>query len=345
MKKHNAKPISTVAALLAMLLSASLSWAQIGPVGKLPGRRGASSPAQMASRQAGQAKTPGSPSYTYGYLDFPLAPDTAAYGINPGATSSEMELVGAYGPQVAVTGEGSGFFLEVVQHKANFTQTFKTENYPKSTYVLPAGINDSGKIVGLYFDSPNTILGYELSGGKYTKLEVPFSGATYTLPSGINNSGEIVGTWADGSFVDHGFVLSGGVYTSFDYPGAPETDPISVNGGGLISGYYYDSSDIPHGFQLSGGTYTLIDFPGAAGTVAYGNNDAGDVVGFYCLTSGCLTDGFSGAQGFLLSGGVYTTIDVPGASSTFAADINDNGVIVGYYADYGGYYHAFIAMP
>lgn len=343
MKQQNLKQFAVSCGMLGLLLSACPSLAQ----GKLRGLTRVNSKEPHADAASHSANTPEPlTSYTFGFVDYPLASDTAVYGINPGATNSKMEAVGAYGPEVAVTGAGSGFFLQVVQNKANFTETFKSENFPKSTYDLPAGINDSGQIVGTYWDLPNTVLGYELSGGKYTKLEVPFSGATYTLPSEINNSGEIVGTWADSSLVDHGFLLSGGVYTSFDYPGAAETDGIGINAAGVISGFYYDTSGIYHGFLLNGGTYTSIDVPGAVGTIAYGNNDAEDVVGFYCMTTECLTNySVSGAQGFLLSGGIYTTINVPGFNSTVATDINDNGVIVGYDSDNAGNNHAFFAIP
>jgi hypothetical protein len=60
--------------------------------------------------------------------------------------------------------------------------------------------------------------GYELSGGRYIPIAVPFAGALATFPYGINNSGEIVGGWWDSNKDEHGFTLIGDAYTSFDCP-------------------------------------------------------------------------------------------------------------------------------
>lgn len=281
----------------------------------------------------------GLPSYAFSYIDYPQSPDTYVEGINSGAASSKMEIVGAYGPELE-----EGFLLQL-EGKEGTTYAFKTVAHPKSSSQSPLGINDFGQIVGTYVNSSGTTEGYEFSGGKFTTIAVPFTGATYTEAQDINNSGEIVGEWGDPSGVDQGFTLIEGTYTSFDYPGAPYTLATALNNLGAIVGYYEDSEGNFHGFLLSGGTYTSIDVPGAVGTLASGNNDAGDVVGLYCTASECLTENGTGEQGFLLSGGVFTTVNVPGASNTQLLDINNNGVIVGVYTDSRGGYHSFIAFP
>jgi len=301
-----------------------------GLASKLPGKNPAAAASQAASHQT---KTPGSPSYTYTLLSFPGSLDTYAGGINLGATTSKTEIVG---------GAGEGGFLARVSGKKTVTETYKAVNYPHNSVAQTANaVNDSGQIVGQYnnYDS-----GYELSGGKYTPIAVPFAGALATFPYGINNSGEIVGGWWDSNKDEHGFTLIGGTYTSFDYPGATETGGFGINSTGDIVGGYYDASGVPHGFLLSGGTYTSFDFPGAVITVPYAINDSGNIVGLYCTTTECIST-IEGAQGFLLSQGVFTTIAIPGEVFTYAAGINNNGVVVGAYQDAAGLGVAFMATP
>jgi hypothetical protein len=273
----------------------------------------------------------GSPSYTFTVLAFPGTFSTDINGINSGAASSKIEIVGGdgWGP-AEYTG---GFDLYYTGKKGPTTETFRSVNKPSAIYQGATNVNDAGEIVGYYIDSGTMYHGYLKKGGKFTTIDVPFSGAVNTWADGINNSGEIVGTWED-AITDHGFVLSGGTYTSFDYPGAVSMFVYCVNNNGVIVGTYADASGVSHGFSLSGGTYTSYDPPGSTGTYAGGINDSGDIVGYYCLTSECAAgSGNPSPQGFLLSGGTYTTIAIPGATGTWANAINNNGVIVGSYAD------------
>jgi uncharacterized membrane protein len=315
-------------ALLGLALIHSTSLAQVRLAPKLPGARAAAHPAQ----------TSGSPSYTYTLLSFPGNLSTLATGINLGATTSRTQIVGGVGPD----GLQGGFLVDV-SAKSAVTETYQAVNHPHVAQQYAESVNDSGQIVGVYMDSSDVYHGYERSGGKYTTLDVPFTGATGTFPEGINNSGEVVGGWESGD-LSHGFTLIGGTYASFDYPGATQTFAYSANNEGEIVGYYVDTSGVSHGFLLSGGTYTSVDVPSAVGTFAIGINDAGNIVGAYCLTSECLSTS-DGEQGFLLSGGVFTTIAIPGESRTAVAGINNNGVVVGFYQDAAGLVVAFVATP
>ncbi len=324
--------------LLGTALIPSTSSAQVGLASKLPGKRPASAAAQAASHQA---KTAGSPSYTYTLLSFPGALLTSAASINLGATTSKTEIVGGYGPPEQGNLAQGGFLARVSGTKA-VAESYKAVNYPHLPQdQIALGVNDSGQIVGAYYTSADVFYGYELSGGKFTTLSVP--GGVGTLAVGINNSGEVVGYWSSGG-PTQGFRLVGSTYTSFNYPGASETLPISVNNEGEIVGNYTDTSGVTHGFLLSGGTYTSIDFSGALATYGSGINDAGDIVGTYCPTSECLST-FEGMQGFLWSNGVFTTIAIPGEYYTYLGGINNKGVVVGYYQDAAGYQVSFQATP
>jgi hypothetical protein len=327
--------------LLGLMLSASPSQAQSKLEGLRRFHHRASTRAQTTTRATGDVP-PASVTYSFTLLNFPGAPNTFPSGINSGATSSPERIVGGYGPNPVQAGL-NGFLLDVAQDKGAFIETFQTVNFPGESNQSAYGVNDSGQIVGIYGNGELVNSGYELSGGKYTTINVPFSGATATFAIGINDAGVIAGAWGLADEVTHGFQLSGGVFTQLDYPGASSTFASGINNSGDIVGYYDDTAGT-HGFLLSGGTYTSIDVPGAIETIASGINDAGDVVGFYCTTSACLPD-LVGGLGFLLSGGTYSTIHVPGASGTVPSQVSNSGKIVGAYLDCAGDDHGFVATP
>jgi uncharacterized membrane protein len=334
MTKPTSKHLALSLALFGLALSTSTSLAQVGFKSKLPVAQTASPPARAATRQA---LTPGTSSYAYTLLNFPGTLLTYANGINKGATTSKIAIVGGEGAQ--------GGFVVVVSEKTAVTEAYHPVNYPKEPLAQNAyDVNDSGQIVGQYLDSSGVCHGYELSHGTFTTIDVPFVGSTGTGASGINNSGEVVGGWNACIGTRHAYTLIGGTYSSFDYPAATQTWASAVNNAGNIVGTYIDTSGVDHGYLLSGGTYTSIDPPGSVQTYANGINDAGDIVGWYCTTSECVSTG-EGEQGFLLSGGVFTTVAIPGEFATTFVDINNNGVISGSYQDAAGLVVSFMATP
>jgi probable HAF family extracellular repeat protein len=333
MTKQTVKNFALALSLLGLALIPATISAQAGLASKLLDKN----PATPASRTAShQAKTAGSPSYIYTLLSFPGTLTTFANGINKGATTSKIEIVGS---------QGQGGFLVGVSGKKTVTETYRAVNYP---HVPPQqvsnDVNDDGQIVGGYLDSSGVGHGYERSGGKFTTIDVPFAGATSTGVFAINNSDEIVGGWTDSGGATHAFTLIGGTFASFDYPGATFTTALDVNNKGEIVGFYNDTNGVGHGFLLSGGTYTSIDVPGAVYTSSSGINDAGDIVGSYCTTSQCVSTN-EGEQGFLLSGGGFTTITIPGEYYTSLIDINNNGMLLGEYQDAAGVVVSFLATP
>ena len=333
MRKQTVKNFALALGLFAIALISSTSVAQAGRASKLPGKN---PPTPVAQAVRHHAETTGSPSYTYTLLSFPGSLSTFANGINKGATTSKIEIVGS---------QGQGGFLVDVSVKKTVSEKYQVVNFPHAAAQLDASdVNDAGQIVGDYVDSSGVYHGYERSGGKFTTIDVPFAGATATFTNAINNSGEIVGGWTDSGGVTHAFTVVGGTYASFDYPGATFTTANDVNSAGEIVGFYQDTNGTGHGFLLSGGTYTSIDVPSAFYTNSPGINDAGDIVGLYCTTSQCASTS-EGEQGFLLSGGVFTTFAIPGEYYTYLIDINNNGVVIGGYQDAAGLVVAFMATP
>ncbi|MGA7077321.1 MAG: hypothetical protein WBQ43_01990 [Terriglobales bacterium] len=340
MTRQMLKAFAASSALLGLLLSAPLCGAQ-GRLATHPHKRNSLSASSSASRTI-QSAQPDGASYTYTLFDFPATFYTFGIGMNVGATTPKIEIVGGYG-DAPLLGYDS-FLMYASQGKKVATESYKSVAFPKVHEQSAFGVNDSGQMVGEYLDASGVYHGWELSAGKFTTIDVPFAGATGTGTNGINDSGEIAGGWNGSGISQHGFTLIGGTYTSFDYPGAIETYAWSLNNNGDIVGYWVDTSGELHGFVLSGGTYTSLDPPGSVWTVPTGIDDAGDVVGGYCTTSECL-ENLDGVQGFLWSGGVFTTFTIPGATGTALAAINDKGVILGGYYDVAGFEHGFLAVP
>jgi hypothetical protein len=324
---------------LAWMLSALHGFAQTGLTG--PRGMGARGPAPGPLSQAEGAPA-ASPKYAFTIFDFPNTFYTDGFGINSGAASANMEIVGGLGNIAGPAGFTGGFLMLYAKTTGVATETFEGVDFPGATQQLAIGVNDSGEIVGQYADSSGVSHGYLQKGDNFTTIDVPFSGAVSTDAEGITNSGEIVGYWDDAS-TSHGFLISGGTYTSFDYPGAVFTIADAINNHGEITGFYADTSGVYHGFMLSGGTYTSIDAPGATATEAYGVNDNGDIVGIYCLNAKC-ADNFETFEGYILSGGSFTTITIPGAAASGPSGINNEGVVAGVYYDAGGH-HGFLATP
>jgi hypothetical protein len=233
---------------------------------------------------------------------------------------------------------------------ASWAQTFTNIVDPNDTTgdTVSSGINDSGQVVGSYFNTTSGgFVGFSLSGGAYSDVVV--SGSAATVASGVNNAGLITGTSTDGSGGNHGFTwsgysasggaLTGGTQTSFDNINASSgsTFGSATNSSGTTVGYFFDTNG-QHGF--SGPvtpTYnpTTLDDPSGTGTAASDVNSSGKIVGSF----------FNGAieQGFAYNGSTYATISDPlGVGGTDVTGIDDAGDVVGYYIDGGGTTHGFI---
>ena len=244
MAKHGLKCWWAAYVVFALLLSAALCPAQSKRLA--PARVGQGSHAVNRSNQA-----PGPAAYTtFSYIDSPQTPYTGPLGINLGAASAKMEIVGVYGPDDP---SGPGFRLFIDQTKNATTLKYESVSFGKFTNQGADDGNDFGQVVGNYLDGSGNIHGYAFDHGHFTKIEVPFKGAISTAANGINNAGDIVGDWQDSSGVQHAFVLSGGVYSSFDYPGDTFTGGFAINNNGDVVGMYYDTAGDFHGYLFSSG--------------------------------------------------------------------------------------------
>ncbi len=275
------------------------------------------------------------------------------------------------------------------------TYSFQTIDAPFSgaADTGATGINDSGQIVGYYYNSSSEHgFLYDYDQRTFTSIDDPNAKAdsrewSDTRAYGINDSGQIVGHYYDANGNTHGFVRdpAGPTWTTLNYPGS-DTKATFARGiggtGNTIIGYYhadyknrafrynqhtttysslndsawnadasyawginnsdqivgyYSTDKRNYGFRLSNDTYTTLSVPDATNTYARGINNFGMIVGSYAAGSG--------EHGFLYDGSHYITLNDPSGKATIPLDINDAGQIVGYYTDSADIRHGFLATP
>lgn len=213
-----------------------------------------------------------------------------------------------------------------------------------SLNTMPYGINNAGKVVGVYENVGSTKFSdFAYDAGTVTTLTPPSAlglPATYT----INNSGDIVGSYGAqiGGFLWNGLTS----VETFNCPGpagpAAGTYPFGLNDSNDIVGVCEDNKGYLNGFLFSSaiGSFTSINVPSALNTQAFGINDAGEIVGDYNTNEGIYIP-----NGFVYSNGMFSKLDYPGSIQTQPFGINGAGDIVGSYTDASGNTYGFLASP
>jgi Putative Ig domain/PASTA domain len=230
--------------------------------------------------------------------------------------------------------------------------TYTQIDYPGAAWTAVNGVNRSGtggssvEVVGTYDDIQGAH-GFLLSGGHYTKLDVPGGGSTTAVA--INARHEIVGTYTDPSSLETcNYKYSQGTYTPilsncwFAPPESPVVSGIN-DADELVGSTCCHSSSHRVGFLRFKGYEFTYDFVGASQTEIRGVNNSlthemvGDYTGADHRQHGAMFD----AHGDVWRPFSGTSFDVPGATSTIASGINDSGQIAGTYGD-GHTTHGFI---
>jgi len=236
---------------------------------------------------------------------------------------------GAYPPEAV-----HGFVRDRRGHVVSF-------DVPGGANTVPQGIDDRGRIAGIYLDRDLVQTGFVRDrGGKVTTIHLSPIG---TKARDVNDRGQVVGIYADPADNDLGYDVRSyrrdrdGRVTTVDVPGAGETSPYAIDDRGRIVGSYTDAgvttggdggypAGTLHGYVQDRRGVTTLDVPGAVATVALDVNDRGQVVGGYIDAAGR-------QHGFRYDRGHYTTIDAPRpldpvARGNIATGINDRGDIV-----------------
>ena len=235
--------------------------------------------------------------------------------------------------------------------------TFTVIDVPGASYTFAYGINNSGTIVGSYYDPASIEHAFTRSGQIYQTIDIPgYIGTTCRnsgwteAATGINNSGQIAGEYVrfnppvapgicSGSVSAEAFLFANNTPVELNnITDNANVFPNAINDAGVIVGSYQvfvNRFRLTHAFLLEGGAYTTIDPPGASQAWATGINNAGQIVGYYNDASGNI-------HGFFLSRGTYSLIDFPGATGSQFVGINSSGVAVGNYFAADGRWTVFV---
>ncbi|HEY7072567.1 MAG TPA: hypothetical protein VH479_20735 [Acidimicrobiales bacterium] len=252
--------------------------------------------------------------------------DIAGFYVDAGA---ELGPDGFYPPDAV-----HGFVRDRRGHVTSF-------DVPDGTNPVPQGIDDRGRVAGIYLDADLVQTGFVRDRtGDVTSIALSAIG---TKVRDINDRGQVVGIFGEPAGNDVGYVVRSfrrdrdGTVDDVDIPGAGETSPYAIDDGGRIVGSYTDAGVTTgtdegyppgtlHGYIQDRNRVTTLDAPGSVATVALDVNDWGQVVGGYIDATGR-------QHGFLYDHGRYTTIDAPRpldpmAMGSIATGINDRGDIV-----------------
>jgi hypothetical protein len=233
---------------------------------------------------------------------------------------------------------GQAFPAEAAAPPAN--ATYRTIDYPGASFTQANAVIRTSSllhpvaVVGTYADIQGSH-GFLLSGGQYTKLDVP--GALSTTALGINAHYEIVGKYRDAlTGQECNYKYSQGTYTHILSPcanGLNHDQVRGINNAGALVGRTCCTLPTHSGFVRTptASNYRLT-VPGAEETEIRGidNSTVPRMVGHY-------KDSNSHNHGALFTGVASSTgvsFDfAPGAYNTEATGINDAGHIVGSFSD------------
>ena len=208
---------------------------------------------------------------------------------------------------------------------------------PGSLYTFAFGMNNTGSVVGYYFDAARELHGFKKDRLGYTTLDFP--GAFRTIPRDINDGGTIVGNYFGPDRISHGFSYKNGRFTTIEFPGSVDTLPEKINSAGVIVGAYDITQPITHGFVLDSRGFQAVDAPFGTQSEAASINDLGTIAG------NSWTDPSSLLQsGFIKTGKSLTKFDFPDETFTTLTSINTFGDLGGYYIDPSSVPNGFIRL-
>jgi probable HAF family extracellular repeat protein len=195
------------------------------------------------------------------------------------------------------------------------TFQFKKVKFPGAVQASAYGVNNSGVIVGQYYDKNGVFHGFMLDHGKGTTIDDP--NLTDTLCAGINSSGAIVGQYTAPSGDNHGFLYENGEFTDLHPDRLSGASGINDEGD-IVGGYAHCDFCQQHGYLWNGHKYKRLDVPGAQWTGAGSINNQG-------VITIIAPDNSNFYHSYLYRHGKYTEVKVPGAYETFIQDINNSG--------------------
>jgi len=221
--------------------------------------------------------------------------------------------------------------------QANAQYRFVSIVIPGSTGAYAYGIDDAGRVVGLYDDASNNTNGFVWQNGTLHTLDNP--GSVDTGLDGVSSRGVAIGAFGDLTTAHAAtYSFPSGTWAMLpDISGMPINEGFGINDFGVAigaagGGDFDNISNLAAWiWNPSTQSYSFFAAPGATqySTSLDAINDRGQIVGSFRDSSGVY-------HGFLKQGETYTAIDVPGATDTFPLGINNSGTVVGQFANLSG---------
>jgi hypothetical protein len=202
------------------------------------------------------------------------------------------------------------------------TYTFQYITPPGAVQTDPLAVNDSGEVLGYWYDSSYTRHPFTFQNGTLTSFSFPQGSGIVAL--GLNNKGDVAGDYTDSSGNEDGFIYTHkGKLITLQLPGASATYVDAINDSDEVAGSGYVNGGIS-AFVYKDGTYTV--FATANYTTPQAINNKGSVTGFVSTNVGVETF-------FTYENGVFTSTPLPDTYFTAGFAINNHGVVAGQLAN------------
>ena len=254
--------------------------------------------------------------------------------------ASSFSPAGAAQPQSGRPLTGSSATASPIPFK------FQTVDDPNSGWNAVNGINQLGKIVGVYGGGQSSSLYRSYySRPPYSKFSgMNYAGAQGTYAIGVSSNKIVVGYVIDPGSQSGiwGFLRVNSAWTLTSDPnegtGSDQvTEMLGVNDSGSAVGLYVNPSgfDVPFIYGIGTDYYSDLNPPGAVNAAATGINGKNEITGWS-------TNGKGVTEGWFLKTGTYYFFQYPGAQATWATSLNWQDQVCGYYEDGQGKYHGFV---
>lgn len=203
----------------------------------------------------------------------------------------------------------------------------------------PAGINNSGDVVGYYNPTAGIQHAFLYTGTAFQDLGT--LGGPGSRAAGINDAGVIVGASGTSGGATHAFRYAGGSMVDIGTLGGQNSAAEAINTYGQIAGSADNADGFSHAFLYTGGSMqSLGTLPQGQSSRGFGLNNSGEVTGDSRV--GPVTFPEFQNHAFLYAGGPLQDLGTFGSSYSQGRAINDDGQVAGWSGFAANTNHAFL---